>query len=121
MSTGERLKQRRLELGMTLEQVGDIVGVSKSTVRKWETGLIANMRRDRIALYAEALQVSPAFIIGVDEDEDPEAEVWELRQQLREQPGMQILFDAAKGVSKEDLEMAAEIVRRFKREAKGED
>lgn len=36
------IKSRRLELGMTLEEVGDLVGVGKSTVRKWESGMIDN-------------------------------------------------------------------------------
>ena len=62
-----KLRQRRLELGLTLEEVGNIVGVGKSTVRKWETGDIANMRRDKIALLAKALQVSPSFIMGWDD------------------------------------------------------
>ena len=38
------LKRRRLELGMTLEDVGDFVGVGKSTVRKWENGMIDKMK-----------------------------------------------------------------------------
>lgn len=38
------LKNRRLELGMTLEDVGDYVGVGKSTVKKWENGMINNMK-----------------------------------------------------------------------------
>jgi len=42
------IKSRRKELGITLEQIGDIVGVGKSTVRKWERGMIENMQRDKI-------------------------------------------------------------------------
>jgi repressor LexA len=64
----EWLKNRRLELGLTLEEVGDIVGVGKSTVRKWENGMIENMKRDKIALYAKALRVSPLFIMGMPEE-----------------------------------------------------
>ena len=40
------LEKRRKELGLTLEEVGNFVGVSKSTVKKWETGFIDNMKRD---------------------------------------------------------------------------
>lgn len=61
-----RLYERRKELGLTLEEVGKIVGVSKSTVKKWETGDIENMKRDKIALLAKALQVSPLYIMGID-------------------------------------------------------
>ena len=60
------IQRRRKELGLTLEQVGKIVGVSKSTVRKWETGYIENMKRDKIALLAQALQTSPLEIMGMD-------------------------------------------------------
>lgn len=72
MDFGEKIKALRINQGMTLEQVGDIVGVGKSTVRKWETGQIANMRRDKIALLAKALGTTPAFLMGwnIDESEN---------------------------------------------------
>lgn len=64
-----KIKQLRLEKGMTLEQVANIVGVGKSTVRKWETGMIANMKRDKIALLAKALGTTPAYLMGWKEDD----------------------------------------------------
>lgn len=63
------LKNRRLELKLTLEDVSNIVGVSPATVSRWESGDIANMRRDRIALYSKALHISPAVIMGWDDEE----------------------------------------------------
>ena len=66
MEFGEKIKALRLERGMTLEQVGNLVGVGKSTVRKWESGQIANMRRDKIALLAQALGVTPGYLMGWD-------------------------------------------------------
>ena len=60
MDVGQRIKALREEKGMTLEELGNKVGVGKSTVRKWETGIIANMRRDKIAKIADALETSPA-------------------------------------------------------------
>ncbi len=65
MNIGEMIKQRRMELGLTLEEIGNIVGVSKSTVKKWEDGFISNMKRDKIALLAKALKMNPvSFITG---------------------------------------------------------
>ena len=61
---GERIKRLRSKKNMTLEELGNQVGVGKSTVRKWETGMIANMRRDKIAKLADALDVSPAYLMG---------------------------------------------------------
>ena len=64
MEKGDDIKSRRLALGLTLEEVGQHVGVGKSTVRKWETGAISNMRRDKIAKLAEILEVDPVYIIN---------------------------------------------------------
>ena len=63
-----KIKELRTAKGMTLEQVAEIVGVGKSTVRKWETGMIANMKRDKIALLAKALSTTPAYLMGWKEE-----------------------------------------------------
>lgn len=63
-----RIKELRQARGLTLEQVATVVGVGKSTVRKWETGMIANMKRDKIALLARALSTTPAYLMGWDEE-----------------------------------------------------
>lgn len=65
----QRIKALRQEKGLTLEQVAKVVGVGKSTVRKWETGMIANMRRDKIADLAKALGTTPEHLMGWDEKE----------------------------------------------------
>jgi transcriptional regulator with XRE-family HTH domain len=64
LDLSKKIKLLRAERGMTLEQVAQIVGVGKSTVRKWETGTIANMRRDKIDKLATALGTSPAYLMG---------------------------------------------------------
>ena len=66
MNTGEMIKHLRIEKGYTLEQLGDLVGVGKSTIRKWENGMIANMKRDKIAKLADALDVSPVLFVNFD-------------------------------------------------------
>ena len=64
-----RLYNRRKELELTLEQIGKACGVGKSTVRKWETGQINNMGRDKILKLAKALKVSPLYILQTTSDE----------------------------------------------------
>lgn len=59
------LKQRRKELGLTLQEVADEVGVGASTVRKWENGLIDNIKQDKIPKLANALKVSIFDILGI--------------------------------------------------------
>lgn len=67
MNTNNRIKNRRQELNLTLEDVAKHVGVSKTTVSRWETGEISNIRRDKIGKLAEILKVKPNFIMGLEE------------------------------------------------------
>lgn len=60
----ELIKKRRKELNITLEEIGDYVGVSKATVQRWETGGISNMRQDRIKKLSEILRLEPTAFIG---------------------------------------------------------
>ena len=71
MNIGEKLKALRLERGLTLEELGNMVGIGKSTVRKWESGQIANMRRDKISALAKALGVPPTTFIDMNDEEKP--------------------------------------------------
>lgn len=128
MEMGEKIKQLRLKRGMTLEQLGDCVGVGKSTVRKWENGMIANMRRDKIAKIAKALGVSPGYLMGWDDDDYQDDskesisgkkyyfsdETAEMAQRLFDDPDTRLLFDAARDCSPEDLRIAADLLKRFK-------
>lgn len=67
MTLGEKMKALRMQQGLTLEDVGERVGVGKSTVRKWESGQIANMRRDKIVMVAKALGTTPSYLMGWEE------------------------------------------------------
>ena len=57
MNVGQFIKKLRNDRGMTLEEFGDKIGVGKSTVRKWETGMIANMRLDKVEKIAHVFNV----------------------------------------------------------------
>ncbi|MGN0620231.1 MAG: LexA family protein [Porcipelethomonas sp.] len=63
MDIGKIINQRRTELNLTLEEVGNAVGVSKSTVKKWEDGYISNMKRDKISQLANVLKLNPVTLV----------------------------------------------------------
>lgn len=63
-----KIRDLRALHNLTLEQVAQQVGVGRSTVRKWETGIITNMRRDKISKLAAALHTTPAYLMGWEED-----------------------------------------------------
>ena len=89
-----RMKQRREELGMSYQALSDKVGISKSTLQRYETGSIKNMPVDKLEEISDALRVSPAYLMGWEEpaavpttiaahfsgDEYTESELNEIRQ-----------------------------------------
>ena len=68
MDFGKMIKERRLALGLTLEQVGDACGVGKSTVRKWENETIKNVGRSKLALLAKVLQLKPSDLVESEDN-----------------------------------------------------
>lgn len=67
MTMGERIHQKRKELGYTMEELGNKVGVNKSAVNKWEKGIVSNMKRSTIEKLASVLEVSPVWLMGMEE------------------------------------------------------
>ena len=67
MKATDVIKMRRKELGLTMKEVANAVGVSEGTVSRWESGDIKNMRRDKIAALAHVLDVPPAVLMDWEE------------------------------------------------------
>lgn len=65
MKPGEIIKQKRLEMGLTQEKLGELVGVKKSAIAKYESGRIENMKRPVIARMAKVLKISPIDIMNL--------------------------------------------------------
>lgn len=68
MTTGEKIKTLRLKKGMTQEELAQRLGVKVPAVYKYETGLVVNLKRSTIANLAEALDCSPAYLMGWEDE-----------------------------------------------------
>lgn len=68
MNMGDRIHFLRTDLGLTLQELGDKVGVGASTVRKWETGFIKTLRTDKMQKLATALNTSVDYLMGWTEN-----------------------------------------------------
>ena len=102
-----KIKQLRLERDMTLEEVAKIVGVGKSTVRKWETGMIANMGRDKIALLANALGTTPTYLMGWTEPQESLSP----SNLVAESEGEEFLLKSFRQLYEGEQEMYLEVLR----------
>jgi len=67
MGLKENIKNRRLELNLTLDDVSKKLSISKSTLQRYEGGLISNIPSDRIEEIAATLDTTPAKLIGWEE------------------------------------------------------
>lgn len=67
MAIGEIMKDRREELGLTLEQVGEYIGVGKATVQRYESGEIKNLKQETIEKLSQVLKVTPSYLMGWEE------------------------------------------------------
>ena len=68
MTVGERIKQRRKQLGINAEQVAADLGVSPSTVYRYENGAIEKMGIDKLEPLADALHTTPEYLMGWTDD-----------------------------------------------------
>ena len=59
-----RLKQLRKERGLTLDRLAELVGTSKQTIQRYETGVIANIPPKRVEALAQALGTTPGELMG---------------------------------------------------------
>lgn len=125
MRIGERIKQRRLELGYTADALAKMLNKNRATIYRYENGDIENMPIDVLEPLAKALNTTPAYLMGWTDSQqsieprttegyydDPEAA--EFAEYLRTRPGARILFSAAKDISKEDMEKAVEYIELLK-------
>ena len=56
------IHDKRLELGMTMKELSQKVGVSEGTISRWESGEIANMRRGAIVTLINLSMLHAPFI-----------------------------------------------------------
>lgn len=118
---GKIIYERRKELSLTLEEVGKAVGVGKSTVRKWENGMIKNMGRDKLAALAKVLRLNPVMLVPMPDDQldlhmfGPD-EDRERLEALHQDPRLGMLFDRTRKMSNEDVDFMLQMADRILKE-----
>ena len=119
---GEAIKALRKAAGLSQEELADKLGTTKQTIYKYEAGIVTNIPSDKIELMSQIFGVSPAVIMGWDEDETIEnrdetyylnPEAAEMANELFHRPEMRVLFDASRKLTKEDIEMVTALIQKM--------
>lgn len=70
MNIGEKIKEARLEKGLTLQELGEKVGLSQATLSKYETGDIKNIPNTRLKQLSKALDVKISYFLEEKKDKN---------------------------------------------------
>lgn len=97
---GDRIKQARLMRGLTQEELGAKIGVQKAAINKYETGVVTNLKRSKIAALAQALDVRPSWLMGFDDEQD-----------APQVSDLQVLIEFAKSVPEEKAGLILKVMK----------
>lgn len=105
---GEVLKELRIQNGLTQEEVGNIIGVQKSAIQKYEKGDVENIKRSSIEKLAKYYGVTIGYLLGLEKTNDSQLE--EYLTMLKTRPELKMLFNLTKDATREDIEKAVKII-----------
>ena len=70
MNTGQKIKMLRKRAGLTQTDLGDMVGVKKNAVSKWECGRVEDIPTSTIKVLASIFDVKPSYLVDEDKPDD---------------------------------------------------
>ena len=106
MNIGTMIKEARIAKGLTQEELGNLVGVQKSAVAKWENGRVVNIKRSSLQRLAIALDMKGSDLI---EDIAPVQEKPANDDGLTE--NQKKLIDFARNVPEDKAEMILKVIQ----------
>ena len=119
---GKRIKEKRKERDMTLEEVGKRAGIARQTLSRYETGVITKIPLDKLEKIAYALRTSPEYLMGWEDDPDeaelgisPDADIKEALEFFANRPEGKMLFSVAKNATVEEILQAVKIIEALKK------
>ena len=109
MSTGDIIKNLRIARDYTLEYVGNYVGVSKSTVKRWEDGDMAGIGSDKLILLAKLYGVTPHYIVGWEDSAGNLTH--KSKSEIEKEKKIQAITELAGQLTPENLELASALLQ----------
>lgn len=104
MNIGLKIKSARQAKGMTQEELGEILGVQKSAIAKYENGRVVNIKRSILKKISDALDIPP-FELVFDEEKGKSTKDDELSDNVKK------LVEFAKSVPDDKVELVLKLMR----------
>ena len=118
----KRIRDRRIELGLSYQDVADATGLSKSTIQRYETGAIRKVPINQIEDLARALHVTPSYLMGWDDSPGYFSDVDSivLLEELKKRPEFRVMVDSTKDLDPESIKKIVEFIK-YQRHLEGLD
>ena len=110
MEIGQKIKKARLERGLTQQELGNIVGVQKSAIAKYENGRVVNIKRSTLQKIAKALEIRPSELMF---DESPK-ETASLHVRILTDHELMRAIKEYHGLSEDKQKLVRDIIHSFK-------
>lgn len=82
VNIGVIIHNRRIELGLSLEKVGNACGVNRSTIMRWEKGVASDIKRQHIFILSQVLYLPIETLLGIKDVEIESAELVLKKQEI---------------------------------------
>lgn len=102
MDIGLKIKAARQAKGMTQEELGDILGVQKSAIAKYENGRIVNIKRSTLKKISDVLDIPPFELVFNEEKPTKDDEL---------PANIKQLIDFVKTVPEDKVELVLKVMK----------
>ena len=113
----DMFEKLRASRGLSVYQIAKDCDISQSVLSNWKAGRYTP-KEDKIKKLATYFDVPVSYFYGGDDEEPPKYylndETAAIAQKVFDEPGLRALFDAARGCTPRQLDLAAQILRGFK-------
>ena len=117
MTIGEKIANRRKQLGMTQTELAVRLGTTKQTIGKYEKGIVTNIPLKRVVELAGALECTPEYLTGWEEPKPAKQdELADLLEDLKNREDMRMLFKLAHDATPDDVRQAVKIIEALRKE-----
>lgn len=119
---GQKIRSKRLEYNLTMEELAEKIGANKSSISKWESGEVANIKRTYILKMAQVFHCKPSWLMDMDDAsevmvtytaEGKESVTLEVEQEpiMGAASQLAILYSYAAKIKPENIPAAIEVLK----------
>lgn len=113
MNVGQRIKQRRKEIGMSADELGRRLGKDRSTIYRYEKGDIENLPLDILDPVAAVLKTTPQYLMGWEEVQKKNDVLADIILKLKEDEDLLSMVETLSNLGFEKREAVKSVLNAF--------